>query len=45
MKEPTLIEFLNNLDQVPKNCGIRFAIFPKPKGGSGFQERAFAVIE
>lgn len=39
------IELLTNLDKVPEYGGIIFATFPKPKGGSGFPARIFAVIE
>ncbi|MGH8164303.1 MAG: cyclase family protein [Rhodanobacteraceae bacterium] len=37
------IELLTNLDQVPEAGAIVFATFPKPKGGSGFPARVFAV--
>ncbi|HEY5036643.1 MAG TPA: cyclase family protein [Chthoniobacterales bacterium] len=38
------IELLANLDQVPEAGAIVFATFPKPKGGSGFPARVFAVL-
>ena len=38
------IELLTNLDQVPEAGGIVFVTFPKPKGGSGFPARVFAVV-
>jgi kynurenine formamidase len=38
------IELLTNLDQVPEAGAIIFATFPKPKGGSGFPARVFAVV-
>jgi kynurenine formamidase len=38
------IELLANLDQVPEAGAIVVASFPKPKGGSGFPARVFAVI-
>ncbi|HEX3817885.1 MAG TPA: cyclase family protein [Chthoniobacterales bacterium] len=38
------IELLTNLDQVPEAGAIVFATFPKPKGGSGFPARVFAVL-
>jgi kynurenine formamidase len=37
------IELLTNLEQVPEAGAIVFATFPKPKGGSGFPARVFAV--
>ncbi|MEO6871780.1 MAG: cyclase family protein [Chthoniobacterales bacterium] len=37
------IELLTHLDQVPEAGAIVFATFPKPKGGSGFPARVFAV--
>ncbi len=37
------IELLTNLDQVPEAGAIVFVTFPKPKGGSGFPARVFAV--
>jgi kynurenine formamidase len=38
------IELLTNLDQVPESGGIAFVSFPKPKGGSGFPARVFAIV-
>lgn len=38
------IELLAHLDQVPEAGAIVFATFPKPKGGSGFPARVFAVL-
>ena len=38
------IELLTNLDQLPEAGGIVFVTFPKPKGGSGFPARVFAVV-
>ncbi len=38
------IELLANLDQVPESGAIVVASFPKPKGGSGFPARVFAVL-
>ncbi len=38
------IELLANLDQVPEAGAIVFATFPKPKGGSGFPARVFAIV-
>lgn len=38
------IELLANLDQVPESGGLIFVSFPKPKGGSGFPARVFAVL-
>jgi kynurenine formamidase len=37
------IELLTNLNQVPEAGAIVFATFPKPKGGSGFPARVFAI--
>lgn len=37
------IELLANLDQVPESGAIVVATFPKPKGGSGFPARVFAI--
>jgi kynurenine formamidase len=37
------IELLANLDQVPESGAIVIATFPKPKGGSGFPARVFAI--
>jgi kynurenine formamidase len=38
------IELLTNLDQVPESGGIVVVSFPKPKGGSGFPARVFAIL-
>ena len=38
------IELLTNLDQVPEAGAIIFVSFPKPKGGSGFPARVFAIL-
>jgi kynurenine formamidase len=38
------IELLTNLDQVPESGAIVVATFPKPKGGSGFPARVFAIV-
>ena len=38
------IELLTNLDEVPKYGAIAVVTFPKPKKGSGFPARVFAII-
>ena len=38
------IELLTNLDQVPESGAIVVVSFPKPKGGSGFPARVFAIV-
>jgi kynurenine formamidase len=38
------IELLANLDRVPEAGAIVVVAFPKPKGGSGFPARVFAVV-
>jgi kynurenine formamidase len=38
------IELLANLDQVPEAGAIIVATFPKPKAGSGFPARVFAIL-
>jgi kynurenine formamidase len=38
------IELLANLDQVPEAGAIVVVSFPKPKGGSGFPARVFAIL-
>ena len=38
------IELLTNLDQVPESGAIVVVSFPKPKGGSGFPARVFAIL-
>jgi kynurenine formamidase len=37
------IELLTNLDQVPESGALIVATFPKPKDGSGFPARVFAI--
>jgi len=38
------IELLTNLDQVPESGALVVVSFPKPKGGSGFPARVFAIV-
>ena len=38
------IELLTNLDQVPEAGALVVVSFPKPKGGSGFPARVFAIL-
>lgn len=38
------IELLAHLDQVPEAGALVVAAFPKPKGGSGFPARVFAIL-
>ncbi len=38
------IELLTNLDLVPESGALVVAAFPKPKGGSGFPARVFAIL-
>jgi kynurenine formamidase len=38
------IELLTDLDQVPEAGAIVVVSFPKPKSGSGFPARAFAIL-
>lgn len=38
------IELLANLDQVPDAGALVVVSFPKPKGGSGFPARVFAIL-
>ena len=38
------IEMLANLDQVPESGALVVVAFPKPKGGSGFPARVFAIL-
>jgi len=38
------IELLTNLDQVPEAGAIVVVSFPKPKDGSGFPARVFAIV-
>jgi len=35
---------LANLDKVPEAGAIVVVTFPKPKGGSGFPARVFAIL-
>lgn len=38
------IELLTNLDKVPEAGALVIAAFPKPKNGSGFPARVFAIL-
>ena len=38
------VELLTNLDQVPEAGALVVVSFPKPKGGSGFPARVFAIL-
>jgi len=38
------IELLTNLDQAPESGALVVVSFPKPKGGSGFPARVFAIL-
>jgi kynurenine formamidase len=38
------IELLANLDQVPESGALVVVSFPKPKDGSGFPARVFAIL-
>ncbi len=38
------IELLTNLDQVPEEGALVVVTFPKPKNGSGFPARVFAIL-
>lgn len=38
------IELLANLDEVPETGALAIVTFPKPKGGSGFPARVFAIL-
>lgn len=38
------IELLTNLDKVPEKGALAIITFPKPKGGSGFPARVFAIL-
>ena len=38
------IELLTNLAEVPERGSLVVAAFPKPKGGSGFPARVFAIL-
>jgi len=39
------LELMANLDQVPPTGALIVATWPKPRGGSGFPARAFAIVE
>jgi kynurenine formamidase len=39
------VELMANLDQVPPTGAIVVATWPKPRGGSGFPARVFAIAE
>ena len=38
------IELLTNLDQLPESGALVVVSFPKPKDGSGFPARVFAIL-
>jgi kynurenine formamidase len=38
------IELLTNLDKVPESGALVVVTFPKPRGGSGFPARVFAIL-
>ncbi len=38
------IELLDNLDRVPEEGALAIVTFPKPKNGSGFPARVFAIL-
>lgn len=38
------IELLANLDEAPETCALVVVTFPKPKDGSGFPARVFAIL-
>jgi len=38
------VELMANLDQVPEAGALIVVAFPKPKGGSGFPARVFAIV-
>ena len=38
------IELLNNLAEVPETGALIVASWPKPKGGTGFPARVFAIV-
>jgi len=38
------IELLTNLDAVPETGALVVVTFPKPKDGSGFPARVFAIL-
>ena len=39
------LELMANLDQLPPAGALIVATWPKPRGGSGFPARAFAIVE
>jgi len=43
-KDHYQVELLANLDKVPEAGAVIIVAFPKPKGGSGFPARAFAIL-
>jgi kynurenine formamidase len=43
-KDRYQVELLGNLDKVPESGALVIVAFPKPKGGSGFPARVFAVL-
>jgi len=43
-KDRYQVELLTNLDKVPESGALVIVAFPKPKGGSGFPARVFAVL-
>ena len=44
VKDRYQVELLANLDKVPESGALVIVAFPKPKGGSGFPARVFAVL-
>jgi kynurenine formamidase len=38
------IELLTNLDELPEADALLVVSFPKPKDGSGFPARVFAIL-
>ena len=42
--EHVKIALMANLDKVPEKGAILVCTFPKPKGGSGFPARLFAIV-
>ena len=38
------IEMMTNLDQLPESGAVIIATWPKPKSGSGFPARVFAIV-
>ena len=38
------IELMANLDRIPARGALVIATWPKPKGGSGFRARCFAIL-